>query len=213
MNLALFFIAAIAVIVVPGSNTIYVVSRTIARGVWHGVYAAFAIGLGSLLYALIVALGLGTVIAHRPDVLMGVQLLGAGYLLYLGIQTVRTVHIDGGVQQTAHTASGSHTFGEALMVCLLNPKVVVFLLAFLPQFVDGSATSHGIALAILGTLFALLGTLWAVALAAGTGLFAGRSQREMRSFRTARIFSGILLIGLSLFAAFNALTGVVLTPL
>ncbi len=209
MNFSLFFIAAIAVIVMPGSNTIYVVSRTIAHGVWHGVYAAFAIGLGSLLYALIVALGLGTVLAHRPDVLMGVQLIGAGYLLYLGIQTVRTVRIDGGVQHTARTASGSHTFGEALMVCLLNPKVVVFLLAFLPQFVDGSASSHGTSLAILGTLFALLGTLWAVVLAAGTGLLAGRLQRGMRSFRTARILSGSLLIGLSLLSAFNALAGVV----
>ena len=209
MNFPLFFIAAIAVIVVPGSNTIYVVSRTIARGVWHGVYAAFAIGLGSLLYALIVALGLGTLIAHRPDVLMGVQLVGAGYLLYLGIQTVRTVRIDGGVQHTARTATGSHTFGEALVVCLLNPKVVVFLLAFLPQFVDGSAGSHGTSLAILGTLFALLGTLWAVVLAAGTGLLAGRLQRGMRSFRTARILSGSLLMGLSLLSAFNALAGVV----
>jgi threonine/homoserine/homoserine lactone efflux protein len=205
MNLALFFAAAIAVIVVPGSNTIYVVSRTIAYGVWHGVYAAFAIGLGSLLYALIVALGLGTIIANRPEVLMGVQLMGAGYLLYLGIQTVRTVHIDDGTERTEHTAGGSHTFGEALMVCLLNPKVVVFLLAFLPQFVDGSATSHGMALAILGTLFALLGTLWAVALAAGTRLLAGRLQPGMPSFRTARVLSGILLIGLSLLSAFNAL--------
>jgi threonine/homoserine/homoserine lactone efflux protein len=135
--------------------------------------------------------------------------MGAGYLLYLGIQTVRTVHIDGGKQQTTHTASGSHTFGEALIVCLLNPKVVAFLLAFLPQFVDGSASSHGIALAILGSLFALLGTLWAVALAVGAGLLAGRLQRWMGSFRTARILSGILLIGLSLLTAFNSLAGVV----
>jgi threonine/homoserine/homoserine lactone efflux protein len=209
MNLSLFFITAIAVIVVPGSNSIYIVSQTIARGMWHGMYAAFAIGLGSLLYALVVALGWGTVIAHRPDVLKGVQLMGAGYLLYLGIQTVRTVHIDGGKQQTTHTASGSHTFGEALIVCLLNPKVVAFLLAFLPQFVDGSASSHGIALAILGALFALLGTLWAVALAAGTGLVADRLQRWMGSFRTARTLSGILLIGLSLLTAFNSLAGVV----
>lgn len=209
MNLSLFFIAAIAVIVVPGSNSIYGVSQTIARGLSHGMYAAFAIGLGSLLYALVVALGLGAVIAQRPDLLKGVQLMGAGYLLYLGIQTVRTVHTDGGAQQTAHIASGSHTFGEALIVCLLNPKVVVFLLAFLPQFVVGSASSHGIALAVLGTLLALLGTLWAVALAAGTGLLAGRLQRWMGSIRTVRIVAGILLIGLSLLTAFNSLSAMV----
>jgi threonine/homoserine/homoserine lactone efflux protein len=209
MNISLFFIAAIAVIVVPGSNSIYVVSQTIARGLSHGMYAAFAIGLGSLLYALVVGLGLGAVIAQRPDVLKGVQLMGAGYLLYLGIQTVRTVQTDGGPQQTAHIASGSNTFGEALIVCLLNPKVVVFLLAFLPQFVDDSAGSHGIALALLGTLFALLGTLWAVALAAGTGLLAGRLQRWKGSISTARIVSGILLIGLSLLTAFNSLSAMV----
>jgi threonine/homoserine/homoserine lactone efflux protein len=209
MNISLFFIAAIAVIVVPGSNSIYVVSQTIARGLSHGMYAAFAIGLGSLLYALVVALGLGAVIAQRPDVLKGVQLMGAGYLLYLGIQTVRTARTDGGPQQTAHSASGSNTFGEALIVCLLNPKVVVFLLAFLPQFVDDSASSHGIALAVLGTLFALLGTLWAVALAAGTGLLVGRLQRWKGSVLTARIVSGILLIGLSLLTAFTSLAAVV----
>jgi threonine/homoserine/homoserine lactone efflux protein len=205
MNLALFFVAAIAVIVAPGSNTIYVVSQTIARGVWHGVYAALAIGLGSLLYALIVALGLGSIIAHRPDVLMGVQLLGAGYLLYLGIRTVRTVDSGGGAQQTAHAASGSHTFREALIVCLLNPKVAVFLLAFLPQFVTDAASSHGVELAILGTLFALLGTLWAAALAVGTGMLGSRLQRARLPSWAAPVVSGSLLIGLALLVTFNAL--------
>lgn len=205
MNLALFFIAAIAVIVVPGSNTIYVVSQTIARGVWHGVYAALAIGLGSLLYALIVALGLGIIIAHRPDVLMGVQLLGAGYLLYLGIRTVRTVDSGGGAQQTAHVASGSQTFGEALIICLLNPKVAVFLLAFLPQFVTDAASLHGVGLAILGTLFALLGTLWAAILAVGTGMLGSRLQRARLPAWAAPVVSGSLLIGLALLVTFNAL--------
>lgn len=205
MNLSLFFVAAIAVIVVPGSNTIYVVSQTIARGVWHGLYAALAIGLGSLLYALIVALGLGAVIAHRPDVLMGVQLLGAGYLLYLGIRTVRTVNSGGSGQHTAHAASGQHTFGEALMVCLLNPKVAVFLLAFLPQFVTDAASLHRVGLAILGTLFALLGTLWAAALAVGTGLLGSRLQRGKLPSWAAPVVSGSLLIGLALLATFNAL--------
>lgn len=208
MNLSLFFIAAIAVIVVPGSNSIYVVSQTMTRGLWHGIYAAFGIGLGSLLHALVVALGLGSAIARRPEILKGVQLIGAAYLFYLGIQTVRAVHTDGGAQQVERTARGSRTFGEALIVCLLNPKVVVFLIAFLPQFVDGTASSHEIALAVLGTLFALLGTMWAVALAAGTGLLAGRLHRWMDSMRTAQITSGILLFGLSLFTAFNTLSGV-----
>lgn len=205
MNLALFFVAAIAVIVVPGSNTIYVVSQTIARGVWHGVYAALAIGLGSLFYALIVALGLGAVIAQRPAVLMGVQLLGAGYLLYLGIRTVRTAAAVHGTQQTAQAASGSHTFGEALMVCLLNPKVTIFLLAFLPQFVTDAASSHGGRLALLGTLFALLGTLWATALAVGTGLLSSRLRWGRLPLWTAPVVSGSLLIGLALLATFNAL--------
>jgi len=205
MNLSLFFVAAIAVIVVPGSNTIYVVSQTIARGVQHGLYAALAIGLGSLLYALIVALGLGTIIAHRPDVLMGMQLLGAGYLLYLGIRTVCAMDSGGGVQQTAHATSGSHTFGEALMVCLLNPKVAVFLLAFLPQFVTDAASSHGVGLAILGTLFALLGTLWAAALTVGTGMLGESLKRWKLPPWVAPVVSGSLLIGLALLAAFNAL--------
>ncbi len=205
MNLALFFVAAIAVIVVPGSNTIYVVSQTIVRGVWHGVYAALAIGLGSLIYALVVALGLGAVIAHRPAVLMGVQLLGAGYLLYLGIRTVRTVDSGGGMQQTAQAASGSHTFGEALMVCLLNPKVAVFLFAFLPQFVTDADSTQGGRLAILGTLFALLGTLWAAILAVGTGLLGNRLRRTKLPSWAAPVVSGSLLIGLALLVTFNAL--------
>jgi threonine/homoserine/homoserine lactone efflux protein len=204
MNLSLFFVAAIAVIVVPGSNTIYVVSQTIVRGIRHGLYASLAIGLGSLFYALIVALGLGTVIAHRPDVLIGVQLLGAGYLLYLGICTLRTVD-SGGVQQLAHAASGQHTFGEALMVCLLNPKVSVFLLAFLPQFVSDTSSSHRVGLAILGALFALLGTLWASVLTVGTGILGGSLKHLKLPPWVAPVVSGSLLIGLALLAAFNAL--------
>jgi threonine/homoserine/homoserine lactone efflux protein len=205
MNLSLFFVAAIAVIVVPGSNTIYVVSQTIVRGVRHGLYASLAIGLGSLFYALIVALGLGTVIAHRPDVLMGVQLLGAGYLLYLGICTLRTVDSGGDVQQPAHAVSGKHTFGEALMVCLLNPKVSVFLLAFLPQFVSDTASSHRVGLAILGALFALLGTLWASVLTVGTGMLGGSLKHWKLPPWVAPLVSGSLLIGLALLASFNAL--------
>ncbi len=197
-----------AVIVVPGSNSIYVVSRTIERGARHGVYAALAIGLASLLYALIVALGLGTIIADRPDVLMGVQLLGAAYLLYLGLRTVfaaRTMDRGAGTRQSARAAGGLHTFGEALMVCLLNPKVVVFLLAFLPQFVTGGAGSQRARLAILGLLFALLGTLWAAVLAVGTALVGSRLQRGRLPTAAAPVVSGSLLIGLSLLATFNAL--------
>jgi threonine/homoserine/homoserine lactone efflux protein len=118
---------------------------------------------------------------------------------------VRTVNSGGGVQHTAHAASGQHTFGEALMVCLLNPKVAVFLLAFLPQFVTDAASLHRVGLAILGTLFALLGTLWAAALAVGTGLLGSRLQRGKLPSWAAPVVSGSLLIGLALLATFNAL--------
>jgi threonine/homoserine/homoserine lactone efflux protein len=205
MNLSLFFVAAITVIVMPGSNTIYVVSRTIERGVRHGLYAALAIGLGSLLYALMVALGLGAIIARRPDVLLGVQLLGAGYLLYLGIRALRTLSSGDDGQQQLHTAGGQHTFGEALTVCLLNPKVVVFLLAFLPQFVTDAAGSYRMGLAILGTLFALLGTIWASALAVGTGILGSSLKHWKLPPWVAPAVSGSLLVGLALLAVLNVL--------
>ncbi len=205
MNLSLFFVAAIAVIVMPGANTIYVVSRTIERGVRHGLYAALAIGLGSLLYALMVALGLGAIIARRPDVLLGVQLLGAGYLLYLGIRALRTLSSGDDEQQQLHTVGGQHTFGEALTVCLLNPKVVVFLLAFLPQFVTDAAGSYRVGLAILGTLFALLGTIWASALAVGAGMLGSSLKCWKLPPWVAPAVSGSLLVGLALLAVLNVL--------
>ena len=201
-SLLLFITGAAILLVIPGPAVTYVVSRSIGHGRAAGLVSVLGIVTGTLCHVVAAALGISALLASSAMAFQFVKYLGAAYLVYLGIKTLRRndeqlVEADTGETKLAHL------FGQGLLVNLLNPKTALFFLAFLPQFVDPSRGHVTLQILQLGTLFALMG--WCsdsvYALIAGTA--AERIRGSLRLRRAQRNISGGGLIALGLASAFS----------
>jgi len=201
-SLLLFITGAAILLVIPGPAVTYVVSRSIGHGRAAGLVSVLGIVTGTLCHVVAAALGISALLASSAVAFQFVKYLGAAYLIYLGIKTLRRKD-----EQLVEADIGEtkliHLFGQGLLVNLLNPKTALFFLAFLPQFVDPSRGHVTLQILQLGTLFALMG--WCsdsvYALIAGTA--AERIRGSLRLRRAQRNISGGGLIALGLASAFS----------
>lgn len=200
-----YLLAAGAMILSPGPDSIYVLTRSVSGGRYVGVASAVGISVGVLLHTLAVVLGLAALFRASPVAFVGVTYLGAAYLVYLGVRTIR----EGvGGEPVERDPSGDGTtiendpselsdpFVEAITVNVLNPQVAIFFLAFLPQFVGGDWIE--IQLAFLGGTYAVLTMLYL-----GSVALAASAFRSLLAARPAVAdglswISGLVLIGLGL---------------
>ena len=134
-----FFTAAILLNLSPGPDMAFILAQTARRGRRFGFCAMFGIWTGALVHALFAALGLSTILATSAVAFTAVKWLGAAYLVWLGIQALRSK--GGGISSTyqASSKSFSQIYKQGVFVAILNPKVALFFLAFLPQFVEKGA--------------------------------------------------------------------------
>lgn len=201
-HLSLFITGSLILLVIPGPAVMYVVSRSIGHGRTAGLVSVLGIVVGTLFHVVAATLGLSALLASSALAFAFVKYLGALYLVYLGIRTLR--------QRDAlfvEAANGDtrllHIFGQGVLVNLLNPKTALFFLAFLPQFVDPALGKPTLQIFELGVLFALMGwcsdSVWA--LLAGT--VAEKFRRSFRLRRAQRNISGGALIALGLASAFS----------
>ncbi|MDS0296191.1 LysE family translocator [Halogeometricum luteum] len=188
-----FVPAALVLIVSPGPDSVYTLTRSVSDGRTVGVTAALGSSAGSIVHTTAAVLGLSAVLRTSAAAYTAVKLVGAAYLVYLGVQTLRRseefeITPDG----TGYTPNES--FKNALLINVLNPKVAIFFLAFLPQLVrpGGSTTLQ---LFVFGALFATLGFCYQALLA----VFSARARRvitERELVRTVlRAASGSVLVG------------------
>lgn len=180
-DLALFVGAALLLNLTPGPDMLFVAGTAAARGRRAGLLAALGVGAGCLFHTLLAALGLSALLA-ASDLAFGiVKWAGAGYLVWVGLQMLlaRRAEPTAPAAPVAEPPRSGHPFWQGALTNALNPKVALFFLAFLPQFIDAGAPGQAIALLVLGTLFNLGGTgvNLVVALAA-SGVAAGLSQRS-----------------------------------
>lgn len=188
-----FVPVAIALIVSPGPDSIYTMTRSISDGRTAGVTAALGSSTGSIVHTTAAVLGLSALLQTSALAFTVVKYVGAAYLVYLGVQTLRNAEeFEISPDSTGYTPRES--FRSALLINVLNPKVAVFFLAFLPQFVrpEGSFTLQ---IFTLGVLFAILGFVYQAVLA----VFSARARRvitERELVRGAlRVASGSVLVG------------------
>jgi threonine/homoserine/homoserine lactone efflux protein len=160
-DLWLFVLSAFLLNVTPGPDTLYIVGRSTAQGLRAGVLAALGIGAGGLLHVSAAALGLSAILAASATAFTAVKLIGAAYLLYVGVGLIR------GAAEPARPTAPDHralsmrgVFLQGFLTNVLNPKVALFFLAFLPQFVAADAPSKPSAFLLLGIIFDFNGTLW-----------------------------------------------------
>ncbi len=194
-TLLLFMTAALALNVTPGPDMLYVVARSVGDGRAAGVISSLGIAAGSIVHTLAVALGLAGLLRAVPIAFEIVKWVGAGYLIWLGVRALRGRA--GPADQVAVTpASMRAVFAQGMLTNLLNPKVALFFLAFLPQFVDPERGPVALQIISLGLLFNTSGTLVNVlvaVLASGAGAWSRRRFGESVMLRRV---TGVLFIGL-----------------
>jgi threonine/homoserine/homoserine lactone efflux protein len=203
-KLALFAVAAVTLLVIPGPAVLYIVTRSVDQGRAAGLASVCGVHVGTLVHVAAAAFGLSALLVSSATAYHAVRWLGAAYLVWLGIR--RLLARDEG----APAAPGGpglrrhglrRIFAQGVVVNVLNPKTALFFLAFLPQFVDTSRGSVPFQVVVFGVAFVLLGLVsdGTYALLASTG--AGWLRRRPRVARSSRLVSGGVLIGLGLTTA------------
>jgi len=193
---ALFVAASLVIIVTPGQDMILVMSKSLAHGTRAGIATAAGVSVGLVGHTLLATLGLGALLRASELLFTGLKLVGAAYLLFLGIQLLRTRATR---LAEASTESRSHArlFVTGAMSNLSNPKIAVFYFAFLPQFVASDARHPTLTIFVLGIVFAVLTFLvkGLVAVFAGrlSSWFAPRPRAIVSLYRA----SGVVMIGLA----------------
>ena len=199
-TLALFFVAALALLLVPGPVVLYTVARSVHQGWRAGILSALAGGLGNFVHVLAATLGLSALLASSALAFSAVKYAGAVYLIYLGVHTLLSKDREAGPAFVP--MNRTQIFRQGLLVSVLNPKTALFFLAFLPQFITPDAGMVAGQTLFLGLLFVVLGvcTDSTYALLAGT---AGQLfKRNTRLVKAQRYVTGGVYIALGASAAF-----------
>lgn len=202
-TLLVFAAACLALYLAPGPDMLYIASRSLGQGRRAGLLSCIGIAAGLLVHMTGTALGLSTLLALWPVVYAIVKWLGVAYLFYLGIRTLLArdpVHVDPAA--TAHD-SAWRIVRQGFLVNLLNPKIALFFLAFLPQFVDVARGAFAAQMFFFGLLFNAGGFVWIVLLALGFGSLGDWLARKPHVWTWQRRITGGLLVGLALQLAFS----------
>jgi threonine/homoserine/homoserine lactone efflux protein len=191
----LFTFASLVLIATPGQDMILVMSRSIAQGPAAGIATAAGVSIGLVGHTLLATLGLGAILRTSEFLFLALKLVGAAYLIYLGIGLLRTRNPELLVSASSRR-SMTRLFFDGAISNISNPKIAVFYFAFLPQFVLPGAVHATLTIFVLGLLFALL----TFAVKGPVGLFAGLLSSWLRSRPRVLLWlyrsSGAILLGL-----------------
>jgi threonine/homoserine/homoserine lactone efflux protein len=201
-----FLIAAIALNLTPGQDTLYIIGRSLSQGRKAGILSVLGIGSGCLVHITFAAIGLYSVLALCPLAFTAITIAGAIYLIFLGIMTwLKRKSLDLSTKPGAAADGDWQIFRQGLVTNLLNPKVALFFIAFLPGFIDPVSNLGAWSFMFLGFTFFCTGTVWCMFVA----LFAASVADTLRD--RPKIQTGFDLFTAVLFVALG--TGILLTHL
>ena len=204
-TLLLFAVSALALIAIPGPNMIYIFTRTLNQGRLAGIASAFGVETGTLVHVLLAVLGISALLAASPVAFAVVRYLGAGYLCYLGVRAVLTRYTP--LEETSGPRlSLRHAYTDGLVVNVLNPKVGLFFLAFLPQFVADDRGSVAMQTLVLGAVFFALALLMDLLYAVGSSVLSGWLRRRTRLLSRQNQIAGGVYVALGVTAVVTGST-------
>ncbi|MFC7421387.1 LysE family translocator [Iodobacter arcticus] len=175
-DLGLFVISGLLLNMAPGPDSLLIVSRSAAQGWRSGSAAALGIGSGTLVHIFAAALGLSTLLATSAMAFTVVKYIGAAYLLYMGCTLLLSRASQPAISQPLQTLAYRAVFLQGFFCNLLNPKVALFFLAFVPQFISNDSPSKALAFILLGCIFNANGMLWCHFLAISSAKISQRIQ-------------------------------------
>jgi threonine/homoserine/homoserine lactone efflux protein len=198
-TIGLFAIAAIALLIIPGPSVLYVVTRSAEQGRRAGLVSVLGIHTGTLVHIAAAVTGLSALLLASATLFDVVKLAGAAYLVFLGVS--RLVRRTAPEEHSIERASLRRVYGQGFVVNLLNPKTALFFVAFFPQFVQDGHGPVALQILVLGAVFVLLGLLSDGTYALVSGTLATRLRARAAKRGPRRQWSGLVLIGLGVFAA------------
>jgi threonine/homoserine/homoserine lactone efflux protein len=202
--IATFATAAVILLLIPGPAVLYIVNRSVSDGRTAGLASASGLALGNLVHALAAAAGLSAVLATSAAAFNAVKWLGAGYLIFVGVRTLLTTPSVIDTEQPE--VSAKRAFTQGIVVNILNPKVALFFLSFLPQFIHPDQGRPGVQALVLGLVFVLIGfctdsTYSLLASSLRDVLLRGRALPFVRRWVAGTVFIGLGVVAATASAA------------
>jgi len=200
-NFIAFLLAGVLLNFTPGPDTFYILARSTSEGRASGVAAAFGITAGILVHTALAVAGISVLLQASPIAFLVLKLIGAAYLVWLGIGLLRQKPSQS--PEVERSGAGvAASFRQGMLTNVLNPKVAIFFLAFVPQFVDGSAADAKVGVLLLSLTFITTGTLWNLVLALA-GAHLGRFLRSGPAATWLRRICGAAMLGFGVKLAFS----------
>ena len=201
-----FILAAILLNLTPGTDSMYIITRSVSQGQTAGFYSVLGITSGALVHTLLAALGLSVLLANSPTAFMIVKYIGASYLCYLGFKMLTSKNsnsIANSLSKDQNMASqkdvdGWQIYKQGVLTNVFNPKVALFFLAFFPQFIDASYAYSMVSFIILGLTFAVTGFIWCSCLALLASKFSENLRKNPSIEAVLNKISGVVFIGLGI---------------
>ena len=179
-DFGLFLAAGILLNLTPGPDTVYILGRSIAQGRKAGIASALGICVGSIFHSCAAALGLSAILPTSAVAFAAIKLLGGAYLIFLGIKMLLDRRRQLSLPSNFRRRTTIAAFRQGVFTNVLNPKVALFFLAFLPQFIDPASNMKLLAFLALGLTFVTTGTIWCLILA----WFASALSERLRENET-----------------------------
>jgi len=173
-HFGLFVVAGILLNLTPGPDTVYILGRSIAQGRAAGIASALGISAGSIFHTTAAALGLSAILASSAIAFGAIKFLGGAYLILLGIKMILNRERELSLPSNFRRRTKRAAFRQGVLTNVLNPKVGLFFLAFLPQFIDPSSEMKVLAFLALGFTFVATGTTWCLIVACFASAFSER---------------------------------------
>jgi RhtB (resistance to homoserine/threonine) family protein len=197
-DFGLFLAAGILLNLTPGPDTAYILGRSIAQGREAGIASALGICVGSIFHTCAAALGLSAILATSAIAFGAIKLLGGAYLIFLGIKMLadRRKHLS--LPSNFRRRTSAAAFRQGVVTNVLNPKVALFFLALLPQFIDPASSMRVLAFVALGLTFVTSGTIWCLILAWFASAFSERLRENEAIGQWLNRMAGALFVFLGL---------------
>ncbi|MEJ9254273.1 MULTISPECIES: LysE family translocator [Bacillus] len=196
INYEVFLLTGILLNLIPGADTMYIVGRSISQGRKAGVYSVFGIITGSLVHTLLVAFGLSIILTKSIVLFNTIKVIGVIYLVYLGIKMILD-KTNVAFQASSNKLNIGKIYLQGLLTSLTNPKVSLFFIAFLPQFIDTKA-SGPMPFIILGITFTVTGLLWCLFVAFFSSYVTKKLRGNQKVGMILNKVTGIIFIGMGL---------------
>ncbi|WP_410511116.1 LysE family translocator [Paenibacillus sp. BR2-3] len=203
----LFLVSGVILNMTPGTDTFYILGRTIAQGRSTGLLSVFGIISGTFAHTVFAALGLSVILAQSALAFSVVKWLGAGYLLYLGIRSLLSKESEMGTDGGTSAVAKKKIYLNGFLTNLLNPKVALFYLAFMPQFISPGNSYGTLPFLLLGITFIATSTLWCCLLVLFSDMTTRRLRQNSRISVVLNRIAGILFIALGVKVFFSSRAG------